>query len=273
MGARDELHGHDPGPLPPQPELFSLYEVEPGGERPDQLFAVSGPQARVQRRTVQQIVDFAHLPLSMILRRRWWNSCQTSSISFVLSRLILSRLSKCPRSCLWTSLCELRFASRSWWNSWWKCRRSYPSPMIALLHALLAQRIAEQNVDIPVVGGSGTGGGLSGFLPGQHYSMTAEQIVDNPVLRRSFSGDLQGFSPGQSSSKRTANKIADIPDPSGGIHDFPQTLHRAGGSSDLPDEANQWVFSTFPRFKKSAKIPRTQRSELGAQSSSWTPRP
>ena len=39
----------------------------------------------------------------------------------------------------------------------------------------------EQNVDIPAVGGSGTGGGLSGFLPGQNYSMTAEQIVDNPV--------------------------------------------------------------------------------------------
>ena len=74
---------------------------------------------------------------------------------------------------------------------------------------------------------------------------------------------FQGFSPGQSSSKRTANKIADIPVPSGGPQDFPQTLHRAGVSSDLPDEANQGVFSTFPRVKKSAKIPRTQGSELG----------
>ena len=67
---------------------------------------------------------------------------------------------------------------------------------------------------------SGTGGGLSGFLPGQHYSMTAEQTVDNPVPRRSFSGDLQGFSPGQSSSKRTANKIADIPVPRGAFTIF-----------------------------------------------------
>ena len=48
-------------PPTPQPELFSLEE-EPGGLRPDRLFAVSGPQARVQRRTVQQIVDFAPLP-------------------------------------------------------------------------------------------------------------------------------------------------------------------------------------------------------------------
>ena len=56
----------------------------------------------------------------------------------------------------------------------------------------MLQRTMEQNVDIPAVGGCGTGAGLSGFLPGQ-YSLTAEQIVDNPVLRRRFSGDLQGF--------------------------------------------------------------------------------
>ena len=35
-------------------------------------------------------------------------------------------------------------------------------PVIALLRALLAQRTVEHNVDIPAVGGSGTGGGLSG---------------------------------------------------------------------------------------------------------------
>ena len=40
------------------------------------------------------------------------------------------------------------------------------------------QRTVEQNVDIPAVGGIGTGGGLSGFLPGQSYSMTAEQMKD-----------------------------------------------------------------------------------------------
>ena len=31
------------------------------------------------------------------------------------------------------------------------------------------QRTVEQNVDIPVVGGGGACGGLSGFLPGQSY--------------------------------------------------------------------------------------------------------
>ena len=64
----------------------------------------------------------------------------------------------------------------------------------------LLQQIKEQNVDIPVVDrGSGAGGGLSCFLPGQ-YSMTAEQIVDNPVPRRRFRGDLQGLPRGQFNS-------------------------------------------------------------------------
>ena len=39
------------------------------------------------------------------------------------SRLILSRLSKCPRSCPSMSLCARPCALRSWWNSWWKFRR------------------------------------------------------------------------------------------------------------------------------------------------------
>ena len=56
MGARDALHGHDPGPPTPQPELFSLYEEEPGGTRPDRLSDVR-PQERVQRCTVEQLVD------------------------------------------------------------------------------------------------------------------------------------------------------------------------------------------------------------------------
>ena len=44
-------------PPTPQPELFSLYEEEPGGSRPDRIATLSGPQERVLRRTVLQIVD------------------------------------------------------------------------------------------------------------------------------------------------------------------------------------------------------------------------
>ena len=57
MGARVELYGDDPGPPTPQPELFSLYEEEPGGSRLDRIATLSAPQELDLRRTVQQIVD------------------------------------------------------------------------------------------------------------------------------------------------------------------------------------------------------------------------
>ena len=57
----------------------------------------------------------ARCNFSMHLCRRWWNSCRTSCISSTRSRLILSRLSKCPRSCLMMS--EPLFATRNWRNS------------------------------------------------------------------------------------------------------------------------------------------------------------
>ena len=71
--------------------------------------------------------------LSMILRRRWWNSCRTSCISSTRSRLIPSRLSRCPRTCPMMFLCEPACVIRSWRNSWWKCRRSCPVPCCSCL--------------------------------------------------------------------------------------------------------------------------------------------
>ena len=38
-----------------------------------------------------------------------------------------SRLSKCRRSCLTMFLRDVCVTSRSWWNSWWKYRRPYPT--------------------------------------------------------------------------------------------------------------------------------------------------
>ena len=131
------------------------------------------------------------------------------------------------------------------------------------------QLTVEQNVGIPVVGGSGAGGGLSGFLPGQFF-FTAEQIVDNPVPRPGGAGGLQGLPRGQSSTA-FSEQIAEFPDPSGGRQDFQPVQGSAASSSDSPGQAGQGGLSTFPRKKKSAKIPRTQGSELGAHSSSWTP--
>ena len=50
-------------PPTPQPELFSLYDEEPGRSRPDRMPTLSGPQERDLRRTVQQIVDVPLVPL------------------------------------------------------------------------------------------------------------------------------------------------------------------------------------------------------------------
>ena len=80
--------------------------------------------------------------------------------------------------------------------------------------------------------GGGRIGGLPGFLPGQSYSLSAEQIVDNPVprFRRGFGVGLHGLHPGQSSSAfygadhrvpaATAEQNVDIPAPRGAPHDF-----------------------------------------------------
>ena len=129
----------------------------------------------------------------------------------------------------------------------------------------------EQNVDIPAVGGIGTGGGPSGFLPEQSSSVTAEQIVDNPV-RPGGGGDLQGFPRGQGSTA-FSEQIAEFPDPVGGHQDFQPVQGSAASSSDLPGQAGQGFFRTFPQNKKGAKIPRTQGSELPPHSSPWTQAP
>ena len=64
----------------------------------------------------------------MFLCRRWWNSCRTSSSSSPrVCRPLLSRSVIDVPVVSRTSRRELRFTSRSWRNSWWKCRPSSAS--------------------------------------------------------------------------------------------------------------------------------------------------
>ena len=244
-----------------------------GGSRPDRLPDVSGPQERVQRHTVQQIVDVFLLPYlddlmpQMVVQsvevlhfflQRWpgaaeqtWN-CEARQVIDV---------PKIAQDCTPQRLIDTLRQPQT-------VEQLVEVPTIISFSSL--QRTVEQNVGISVVGGSGAGGGLSGFLPGQSYSFTAEQIVDNPVPRPRGAGDLQGLSRGQSSTA-FSEQIAEFPDPGGGREDFQPVQGSAVSSSDSPGQAGQGVFSTLPRKKKSAKIPRTQGSELGAHSSSWAP--
>ena len=122
--------------------------------------------------------------------------------------------------------------------------------------------LCEQNVDIPAVGGSGTGGGSSGFLPGQSTSETAEQIVEIPVPRSDGAGDLQGFPRGQGSTA-FSEQIAEFPDPGGG-QDFQPVQGSAASSSDLPGQAGQGVFSHFSTDEK--KCDTTSALEVGTAS-------
>ena len=149
---RDVLHGQVPEHPTLQAagtEYFSLdvVDVPAAGSRPDRLFAVSGPQDWVQRRTVQQIVDIAPLPIL--------DDPAPQMVEQLPDVLRFFRaLSPDPEQVI-------------------EVPTFLPEVPTIVSWALLQQNV-EQNVDIPVVDrGSGAGGGLSGFLPGQ-YSLTAE---------------------------------------------------------------------------------------------------
>ena len=173
---------------------------------------------------------------STLLCRRLWNRCQTRSSSSPRSYLTLSRLSKCPRSCSRTSLCALACARRSWRNSWWRCRRSYPF--------LPCSGLWRRTSTFPVPGRGGRNAGLQGLPPEQSSTATlfseariseriVEQIVDFPISR----GSPQGFRPGQSSSSSS---------------------HFPVGVPEDADEPGDGGFRTFPGSKKVRSWVRTR---------------
>ena len=131
-GVRDAVHGQVPEALlsqEPGTQHFTLDDddsvPELGGSRPDRIATCLDRRSRICGAPwVRSSTQSLRCLFSTILCRRWENSCRTSCTSSARSRLILSRLSKCPRSCSMLSLCALLSVIRSWGNSWWKCRRS-----------------------------------------------------------------------------------------------------------------------------------------------------
>ena len=229
--------------------FFELFDEDTAGLRPGVL-AEPRPQERVQRHTMEHIADLVCCaPLVQTLDAPVPQTVE--QLQDVLQ--FFERLSTVPEQVIEVpKIISEDVPMRAVLRATQLAEQlvevptiiSYP--MIALLHALLAQRTVEQNVDIPAVGGGGTGGGLPGFFPGQNYSMTAEQIVDNPVPRRGFDEGLQGFPPGQSSAT-SSEQTVDIPVPHGGRHDLSPS---SADFSNPPDMAKQGVFRTFPRLKK-----------------------
>ena len=171
MGARDELHGHDPGS--PHTPAGALRVVV---------------RRRALRRTVDQIVDAVpgfealDVPVPQMVD-------QPLVLLAAFDVLVPEQVIEVPK--MSTPTC---------------CPRT----------VLSVPQTAEQLVEAPNVVslidvtrhpleqtvGGGRIGGLPGSLPGQSCSLSAEQIVDNPVprFRRGFGGGLHGLHPGQCSS-------------------------------------------------------------------------
>ena len=234
--------------------IFELFDEDTAALRPAVL-AEPRPQERVQRHTMEHIVDFVCCaPLVQTLDAPVPQTVE--QLQDVLQ--FFDRLSTVPEPVIevpkiFTEDVPMRAVLRA--TQLAKQLVEVPTiisnPLLSLLQALLEheQRTVEQNVDIPAVGGSGTGGGLSGFLPGQNYSMTAEQIVDNPVPRPGVAGDLQVFFRGQGSTA-FSEQIPGFPDAGGGRQDFQPVQGSAASSSDSPGPAVKGFFALFPTGKK-----------------------
>ena len=124
---------NDPGPplsshTHTQPELFSLEE-EPGGTRPDWIATLSGPQERVQRRTVQQTVDAVPLvPFLDDLAPQMVELLQDTMRSFDTLLPVPEQVTEVPKILLDDVTMRTPVRDTQLANSWWKCRRSYPIP-------------------------------------------------------------------------------------------------------------------------------------------------
>ena len=233
-GERVALHGH-------QPVHFSLYEEEPGGERPASLAEPPGPQEQVQRHTVEHIVDFVRFaPLVQIL-------CepveQLPDIMRFFDTLMLDPEQVIDVPKILPEDVPLRAVLRDTQLA----EQLVEVPTI--LSFSLLQRMRVQSVDIPVPGGGGRFAGLQGFLPGQGSTAPqfpeerfSERIVEQIVDIRC--GSLQGFRPGQSSSASSSSPA--------GVH-------------ENADEPGVGFFSHFSPLEKKCGVRNPPESEGARQ--------
>ena len=161
---------------PREPELFDLFE-EPGGVRPNLLLEPQGPQDRDQLRTVEQTVGFAPLvqildaPVAQMVEQlpniaQFFDTLRPDPVQVIEVPKILPHDVPRRRLRRRTQLAE----------------QLVEVPTIISYSSLL-QRTMEQHVNIPVAGGSGAGGGLSGFLSGQNSAALWNRSVDIPSGR------------------------------------------------------------------------------------------
>ena len=199
-------------------EFFSLYEEELGSTRPDRLSEVR-PQGRVQRHTVEQIVDSPQVVPSLDVpvpqrENQLVEACRHLDLPIPEQAIEVPKISSSRQS----HRRRVRFAEQT-------AEQLVEVPTIISYSSL--RGIVEQNVDIPAPLGRGRSRGGLGFYPGQ--SSTAFRGADH--------------------RSGTAEQIVHIPAPRGG-----QDLTASASSSGLPGTANHGVFSTFFPGEKSAKV-------------------
>ena len=202
---------------------------EAPAERPAPLLEVL-PQERVQRRTVEQIVDPVPVVPMLFMVEPQMVEQLVHSLS-LLDFSVAEQVIEVPKI-----VCPPR-AARTVLRAPQTVEQlvEVPTPVS---YSSLSQRITEQNVDIPVPGHGGRFSGPQGFLP--RLSSTAPAVAQIVDISAS-GGDLQGFRPGQSSS-------ASISSPAG-VHDY-------------ADEPGEVVFRTFHWVKKkNSEVRRESESE------------
>ena len=220
----------------------------PAAGRPAPLLEVL-PQERVQRRTVEQMVD----PVPVVPLLHDVEPQMVEQFVDILSPLdfpVPEQVIEVPK------IVFPHRAARTVLDVPQTVEQPVEVPTV-VSYSSLFQRTVEQNVDIPVRAWDGTGGLLQGFLRGQFSSSCVEQNVDIPVphgrdrvgdrVQQRLVGGAEHF------PAATAEQIVDIPVPHGG-----RVLHPASSSSGLPGTSNQGFFSHFSPWEKSARQVRTR---------------
>ena len=205
--------------------IFELFDEDTAGVRPGDL-AEPRPQERVQRHTMEHIVDFVYCaPMVQILDAPVPQTVE--QLPDVLR--FLDRLMTVPEQVIEVpKILPEDAPMRAVLRDPQLAEQLVEVPTI-VSYSWLQLRL-EQNVDIPIPGRGGRSFGLQGFLPGQ--SSTA-------------------FYPVERTSERTVEQTVDIP--GGGLQYFHPGL--GSSSSYFPagpealDEPGQGVFRTSPQNK------------------------
>ena len=199
-----------------------LFDEDTAGLRPGPVLDPR-PQERVQRHTVEQTIDVTpYVQMDIAVPKISLDCVPQCLVERRLPQMV-GQLVDVP-TVLSYALLQQRIAEQLVNTPRLGGRRFLGS----LPGQVSTASVAEQTVDIPVPGRGGFHSDEQGFLPVHNPSaQSAEQIVDSSVPR-GRGRRSQGFLPGQSSTASVAEQLVDI-SVLGGLPDYgrPQVFHPA----------------------------------------------